>query len=135
MVMHKKLLADSASRRSFIGGSGARVIWARMKKALICLWWEKWGAVALKARATSSLSEALGESRPAAQMGFADHTFFRFRNRTPAPPPFSSMNSMPAASRAFCTLARTSSDTGGPNPASKRLIVMSESLALSARSV
>jgi len=61
--------------------------------------------------------------------------FLRLRNRTPAPPPFSSMNSMPAASRAFCVFARTSSDTGGPNPASNRLIVMRESFALSARSV
>jgi predicted phage-related endonuclease len=39
--MHKKLLADSASRRSFIGGSDARVIMGQDEKALIRLWQEK----------------------------------------------------------------------------------------------
>jgi hypothetical protein len=35
MVMHKKLLADSASRRSFIGGSDARIIMGQDGKASI----------------------------------------------------------------------------------------------------
>jgi predicted phage-related endonuclease len=45
MVMHKKLLADSASRRSFIGGSDARIIMGQDEKALIRLWQEKRGEV------------------------------------------------------------------------------------------
>jgi hypothetical protein len=36
------------------------------------------------------------------------------RNLTPAPPPFSSINSIPAASIAFRSFARASSDTFGP---------------------
>jgi hypothetical protein len=43
--------------------------------------------------------------------------------RTPAPPPFSSRNSIPAASMARCIFPRASSDTRGPNPASRRLTV------------
>jgi predicted phage-related endonuclease len=45
MVMHKTLLADSASRRSFIGGSDARIIMGQDEKALIRLWQEKRGKV------------------------------------------------------------------------------------------
>src|SRR5271155_406871 len=45
MVMHKTLLADSASRRSFIGGSDARIIMGQDEKALIRLWQEKRGEV------------------------------------------------------------------------------------------
>jgi hypothetical protein len=57
------------------------------------------------------------------------------RNRTPAPPPFSSINSIPAASSACCNFARASSDTCGPNPPSRRLIVGRESPARDASSV
>jgi predicted phage-related endonuclease len=45
MVMRKKLLADSASRRSFIGGSDTRIIMGQDEKALIRLWQEKRGEV------------------------------------------------------------------------------------------
>jgi predicted phage-related endonuclease len=45
MFMHKKLLADSASRRSFIGGSDARIIMGQDEKALIRLWQEKRGEI------------------------------------------------------------------------------------------
>src|SRR6202158_4642733 len=45
MVMHKKFVADSASRRSFIGGSDARIIMGQDEKALIRLWQEKRGEV------------------------------------------------------------------------------------------
>jgi hypothetical protein len=35
MVMHKKLVADSASRRDFIGGSDARIIMGQDEEASI----------------------------------------------------------------------------------------------------
>jgi hypothetical protein len=56
------------------------------------------------------------------------------RKRTPSPPPFSSMNSMPAASIARCSFARASSETRGPNPPSSRLTVGRDSPARSASS-
>jgi hypothetical protein len=62
---------------------------------------------------------------------------FRFRglrNRTPSPPPFSSRNSIPAASIARCSFACASSETRGPNPPSKRLTVGRDSLARAASS-
>jgi predicted phage-related endonuclease len=43
--MHKKLVADSASRRDFIGGSDARIIMGQDEKALIRLWQEKRGEI------------------------------------------------------------------------------------------
>jgi hypothetical protein len=43
MVMHKKLVADSASRRDFIGGSDARIMMGQDEKSLIRLWQEKRG--------------------------------------------------------------------------------------------
>jgi hypothetical protein len=61
--------------------------------------------------------------------------FLRLRKRTPAPPPFSSMNSMPAASRAFCSFSRASSETLGPKPPSRRLMVGTDRSALKATSV
>jgi hypothetical protein len=63
------------------------------------------------------------------------HAFLRLRNRTPAPPPFSSINSTPAASSAFCNFDRASKDTGGPKLPSRRLTVGSESPARVASSV
>jgi len=44
MHMHKRI-ADSASRRDFIGGSDARIIMGQDEKALIRLWQEKRGEV------------------------------------------------------------------------------------------
>jgi hypothetical protein len=128
------------NRRSYIGGSDARIIMGQDEKALVRLWQEKCGEIGPEDLSTNLIVEegGLGErERPNGTDGCAAalHAFLRLRNRTPAPPPFSSMNSTPAASKAFCALARTSSDTGGPKPASKRLIVITESLALSARSV
>ena len=57
-----------------------------------------------------------------------------FRSRRPSPPPFSSMNTIPAASIARCSFARASSDTRGPNPPSSRLTVGRDSPARSASS-
>src|SRR6476469_91416 len=62
--------------------------------------------------------------------------FFRdFFNRTPGPPPLSSMNSIPAVSSALCSFPRASPDTRGPNPASTRFTVGRESPARDASSV
>jgi hypothetical protein len=52
-----------------------------------------------------------------------------FRKRTPSPPPFSSMNSIPAVSIARCSFPRASSETRGPNPPSSRLTVGRDSPA------
>jgi hypothetical protein len=60
-----------------------------------------------------------------------DRDFFK---RTPGPPPFSSMNSTPADSRARCNFARASSETFGPNPPSRRLTVGSDRSAREANS-
>jgi hypothetical protein len=38
MVMHKKLLADSSTRRDFVGGSDARIIMGQDEKALRKSW-------------------------------------------------------------------------------------------------
>jgi hypothetical protein len=130
---------NNPDRLHFIGGSDARIIMGQEEKALIRLWQEKRDEVEpedLSGDLFVQFGVLLESRRPGGIHGAdGDQDFLRLRNRTPAPPPFSSMNSMPAASRAFCAFARTSSDTGGPNPASKRLIVITESLALSARSV
>ena len=45
MNIHSKRVADSASRRDFIGGSDARIIMGQDEKALIRLWQEKRGEV------------------------------------------------------------------------------------------
>jgi YqaJ-like viral recombinase domain len=45
MNIHNKRIADSASRRDFVGGSDARIIMGQDEKALIRLWQEKRGEV------------------------------------------------------------------------------------------
>src|SRR6202140_2652910 len=45
MNIHNNRIAVSASRRSFIGGSDARIIMGQDEKALIRLWQEKRGEV------------------------------------------------------------------------------------------
>jgi hypothetical protein len=74
---------------------------------------------------------------PAASTNLCRPCYFRLRlvrKRTPKPPPFSSMNSIPAASIARCNFPRASSDTRGPNPASRRLTVGRDRPALAASS-
>jgi hypothetical protein len=98
------------------------------------------------AGATSVLIDRAGSGHGRSQAGLAGAAcenvefYLRrenraLRNRTPAPPPFSSINSIPAASRASCSFARASSDTCGPNPPSIRLTVGRESPARDASSV
>ena len=101
-------MANHDSRRSFIGGSDARIIMGDDEATLVRPWWEEHCGAYLRLR--------------------------DFRNRTPSPPPSSSMNSMPAASTARCSFARASSETRGPNPPSSRLTVGRDSPARSASS-
>jgi hypothetical protein len=60
MIMNKKIVADSAERRSFIGGSDARIIMGQDEKALIRLWQEKRGEVAPEDLSTN----LIGPARP-----------------------------------------------------------------------
>ncbi len=94
-------LFKPADRREFIGGSDVLIVMG----ALLRLGQEQHYGVYLRLR--------------------------DFRNRTPRPPPFSSMSSMPAASMARCSFARASSETRGPYPPSSRLTVGRDSPARS----
>jgi hypothetical protein len=162
------------NRRSFIGGSDARIIMGQDEQALIRLWQEKRGEIGPEDLSTNLIvqlglvTEDLNrqwyerntgnviknvQSRvkhPVIRWMAATldgvvagtgarvanlYAFLRLRNRTPAPPPFSSINSTPAASSASCSLARASTDTLGPKPPSRRLTVGSESPARMASSV
>jgi hypothetical protein len=60
---------------------------------------------------------------------------FGFRRRTPAPPPFSAMNSTPAFFKAFAIARIASSDTRMPSSASARFTVGTDSPAAVATSV
>jgi hypothetical protein len=173
MDIHSKRIADSASRRSFIGGSDARVILGQDEKALIRLWQEKRGEIGPEDLSTnlivqlglvtedlnrqwyerntgSAIKNVQCRVKPGHPLDGAHpqwrrgtdrarvaslHAFLRLRNRTPAPPPFSSMNSTPATSSASCSLVRASTDTRGPKPPSRRLTVGRESPARLASSV
>ncbi len=124
-----------SDRRYFIGGSDARIIMGEDQAALLRLWREKRGEVEPEnlsgnlivqlGLVTEELNRRWYEVNTA-QVITDMRRYFRFRfvlKRTPNPPPFSWMNSIPAASIAFCIFPRASSDTRGPNPASKRLTV------------
>src|SRR5450759_3328057 len=45
MDMHNKMIADSTNRRSFVGGSDARIVMGRDETALSRLWREKRGEI------------------------------------------------------------------------------------------
>jgi hypothetical protein len=48
MDAHKKIIPDSANRRSFVGGSDARIIIRKDEPALLRLWREKRGEAELE---------------------------------------------------------------------------------------
>ena len=113
-------------RRSFIGGFIARIIMGDDEAALARLWKEKRGEVDPEdwsgdllvqlGTATEQLNRRWYEKNTEqVDMPWAPHTqrvrLPGLRRRTPCPPPFSSMNSTPALSRARCILAIASSDT------------------------
>src|SRR5476651_2112901 len=113
-------------RRSFIGGSDARIIMGDDESALLRLWREKRGE-AEQEDLSGNLIVQLGlvtedlnrqrcrqnPARHALHLWREKHCHYLrlrdFRKRTPSPPPFSSMSSTPAASMALCSFKRASS--------------------------
>jgi hypothetical protein len=143
-----------ARRRYFIGGSDARIIMGDDEGALLRLWHEKRGEVEPQdlsdhlivqlGRATEEAESVRGEhprsshrgTQPRSRPATYDPLFrlrLRLRNRTPGPPPFSSMNSTPAR---FRTLAIAASVAASPAylPVSMFVIVFRWRRAASARS-
>ncbi len=162
MSLSTAKLLDSASRRHFIGGSDARIIMGRDEKALIRLWQEKRGEVEPEDLSTNLIVQLGVVTEDLNRVWYERNTghaitavptgrqlecgsagphcgselfLWAFRKRTPAPPPFSSINSIPAASIASINRTRASSDTRGPNPPSRRLTVGRERPAREASSV
>ena len=132
-------IQDPADRRQFIGGSDARTIMGDDEPALLRLWREKRGEVEPEDLSDNLIVQLGVVTEPSTATGSRNsgRGYLRlrdFRKRTPGPPPFSPMNSMPAASIARCSFARASSETRGPNPPSSRLTVGRDSPARSASS-
>jgi hypothetical protein len=67
------------------------------------LWQEERGEIGPEDLSTNLIVEddVLGGRERGTDGRGAQQVFLRLRNRIPAPPPFSSINSIPAASRAF----------------------------------
>ena len=130
----------NTARRYFIGGSDARIVMGNDEAALVRLWREKRGEVEPEDLSGNLIVQLGVVTEPLNRHWFERNTeggylrLWDFRKRTPSPPPFSSMNSMPAASIARCSFARASSETRGPNPPSSRLTVGRDSPARSASS-
>ena len=90
-------------RRSFIGGSDARIVMGNDEAKLIRFWQEKSGS------------------------GLYFDRLVRFASRTPAPPPFSGINWIPPFSSAATSFSAVSGRPPiGPSELSKRAIVGSE---------
>ena len=84
--MQVRMVADSANRRSFVGGSDARIIMGDDDAALLRLWREKRGeAIQARLKPASITIDY-----------FPRFSFTGVRSRTPGPPPFSSMNTTPS---------------------------------------
>jgi hypothetical protein len=133
-TLRQKMPAPGLRRRYFIGGSDARIIMGDDETALVRLWQEKRGEVQPE-DLSGNLIVQLGVVTEDLNRRWAIYLRFRLvRNRTPNPPPFSSINSIPAASIARCNFARASSETRGPKPPSKRLTVGSDRRARAASS-
>ena len=120
-----------AGRRRFVGGSDARIIMGDDEAALLRLWREKRGEVEPEDLSGNLIVQLGLVTEPLNQHWFernAEHgppcariisartsaylwvlTLSGLRRRTPGPPPFSSMNSMPAVSKAKRILVPVSS--------------------------
>ena len=101
-------------RRSFIGGSDARIIMSPDEAALIRLWKEKRGEAEPEPfgqshRRTRRRHRGAQSGVPVLQLDSPDFVGFGPRKRTPFP----GRNSMPAASSAFCTSSRVDERLGG----------------------
>jgi hypothetical protein len=137
MSFEPRRIADSRPRRSFIGGSEARIIMGDDEATLVRLWQEKRGDVEPEdlsgdllvqlGSVTEPLNRHWYEKNTTVRMNsprlglkagnsvrfakfrpnatLAHRIYFerlpRFASRTPAPPPFSGINSTPAFWRAF----------------------------------
>jgi hypothetical protein len=147
--MTPRMLADSAGRRSFIGGSDARIIMGDDKAALLRLWKEKRGEVEPKdlsgdllvqlGALTEHLNQHWYEKNVGHSVGMQSRTqrvrFPGLRRRTPWPPPFSSMNSTPADLIAPTIRSAVSPrPPRGPSKASRRLMVGIDTSAAFAKS-
>jgi hypothetical protein len=77
-------------RRSFTGGSDARIVMGQDEKALIRLWQEKRGEAG--PAPTCGAADMASGRRPAAPYLLPGFFGNRLRNLTPGPSPFSSMN-------------------------------------------
>jgi hypothetical protein len=140
----------TTERRSFIGGSDARIIMGDDEAALARLWKEKRGEVdpedlsgdLLVQLATEQLNRHWYEKNTgqvghdvAMQSHVQRVRLPGLRRRTPCPPPFSSMNSTPADLIALTIRSAVSPrPPRGPSKASRRLIVGIDTSAALARS-
>jgi hypothetical protein len=106
-------LAKRAARQGFIAGSDARILMGDDEAGLIRLWREKRGEAEPEGLSgnlivvTEALNRlvATGDVESGARAKKTWRRYFRFRcrgfrSRRPSPPPFSSMNSIPARSKA-----------------------------------
>jgi len=152
MDVVRKRIADSLDRRSFIGGSDARIIMGDDEAALLRLWREKRGEIEPEDLSGDLLVQLGSVTEPlnrhwyeknteqvGPDVGIPSHAHRvrlpGLRRRTPLPPPFSSINWIPPfsnAARIFCTVA--SRPPSSPSTDSKRAIVGSETPDADARS-
>ena len=129
-------------RRTFIGGSDARIIMGEDEAALLRLSREKRGEIEPEDLSDNlvvqlgSVTEDLNRHwYEEAQPSYFCLEVSRPRRRTPGPPPFSSMNSTPAASSARRRAASLGSVTGiSPSTTSTRRIVATPTFEALARS-
>jgi hypothetical protein len=126
-------IKSRVDRRHLVGGSDARVIMGQDEKALIRLWQEKRGEVEPEDLSTNLIVRlgVVTEDLNRACHEYRERT--RLRILTPGPPPFSSMNSMPAASSASCNLSIV--DCLASDPFSMRVTVLAVMPAFSASSL
>ncbi len=117
MDVVRKRIADSLDRRSFIGGSDARIIMGDDEAALLRLWREKRGETEPEALSVDLLVQPGTVTEQLNRHWYEGSTHTQrvrlpgLRSRTPGPPPFSSMNTTPAA---FKVCSMSSSVFGSP---------------------
>ena len=143
-------LAGLSNRHSFIGGSDARIIVGDDEPAIIRLWLEKRGEVEPEDLLGNLIVQLGRATEPLNRHWFGDYesALLRlrsikprpgcfcfgcrgFRSRRPSPPPFSSMNTIPARSKA-AWIASTAARETSRRPFSKSTTVESPRLAASA---